>query len=1306
MICSTSLTMATTDKGKENGKMKRFIILMSLTMTQLALSDASIKSWRFDQNDNGWKTYNRTKPKATISWSEEGNSSAKGTMKNGVMNVITSGEGALEGASATINVPPERAYEITARVKGTGVVMLATHGVGGWVYGKKITLGENWKNLSSRRFAKGPRLRIALLTCAGQPQDAAFHVDEVSVKPETTRYPPAAEIDSIVIDPKSGNAPNVNVVEGPTPEDDVRVEGKRHYWLATDVPFPQTSKPVWIYLKARALGDPPHSIAITHDRQTAQTANVIDADRWQWLKTGPFTAGEMGTSFAVRSMPLEKNSKVQLNSLVLSTNDSLTDETLTQAVERHQQNTIPARLARVAVGLINEAPTIDGDLSDPAWRRSVEIGPFTLLRSTKAPKAGTTARLCADDQNLYVAFRCEEPVLIPANNQLDAFKATPSSVDDKSIMREESVAVLLDANGDRDTFKDLIVNAAGAVNDARCGGPSPWSDRDETWNSDATTATKQGDGFWTLEMAIPLASLEATPKAGDRWNVCLGRIRIAERETSSWQPLDKGFHDPSSFAELAFMDGDEIPGVNAMILKPFAQGDNALSLRASPGVSSNDLRVETVLKPATKSATLNRKDYPLSKDDTNIDAPFVIADGGKLAFQFRLIDPSTLNTIYQSPTYERDVTVSMIRPRIQSDFSFSVFVNGVKANAGRAMKRGANVIAIESEGPISGFLAVGDHVIKLDETWVHSTSPQGDWASLGHDTTNWSHPKVVDGCIGEIGKMNVFRKIILIEQSRFWPNWDKNGVHVGRDSLQMLYLMPEAIDLPGDAPGPHDFLVELPSSIELVGASCHYGTWPVKVERLGEVKRKGVTFNVVKITPAKIWPRGERMRHHKMVCLVIRPTPSAELGRHEARIQATAKDGYIQEIPKTLWINVLPKPNGKQPKTYDLQLWTGFQRRLDDPGLTLALLDDYAQMGFHSVGHDRPGDFPVKTVGCWHIPKCGKLFPNDRMVDSKGENIERVCPALLESDTPQWRWLTERIAQWYKRIAPNIIHWDYEFNPFDAPYLACYCPRCLRRFKEAAGIDDDVELTPQRIEEKYPDQWIDFMTTRMATIAGRFRDEFKKLDSNVIFSVYSGYQSERTKEHYGVDWAKLNGNIDVASCGYGRDQERIQATKAALGDTPLVLGAIVRPYRESERSYPNFISEATTLRRVLDGTGGMLIFSSKSLDGRTYQSVARISRVLADFEDLFINRRHANAETIEFNGAAGDEAITLTDENGTRILAMVLNEGNADKPVTITMKKNGYHCHNAVNGEDLGEEQSVSTSIQPGGIAVLAFERK
>ena len=94
--------------------------------------------------------------------------------------------------------------------------------------------------------------------------------------------------------------------------------------------------------------------------------------------------------------------------------------------------------------------------------------------------------------------------------------------------------------------------------------------------------------------------------------------------------------------------------------------------------------------------------------------------------------------------------------------------------------------------------------------------------------------------------------------------------------------------------------------------------------------------------------------------------------------------------------------------------------------------------------------------------------------------------------------------------------------------------------------------------------------------------------------------------------------MDAACCGYGRNPKNLNATRKALGDIPLVTGALLSPYVLTEDRPLNYYSKAGLLRRLIDGTGGVLLYERLSFDGRCYEAVAEVSRLSADYEEIFL----------------------------------------------------------------------------------------
>ena len=93
-------------------------------------------------------------------------------------------------------------------------------------------------------------------------------------------------------------------------------------------------------------------------------------------------------------------------------------------------------------------------------------------------------------------------------------------------------------------YYQIVVNAAGVVYDSR--------EQDASWNGDLSVAVGREAGGWTVELAVPWASLGAErPKAGAKIRVLVARNRRAAgaSELSLWPFISGGNHQPNLFAE-------------------------------------------------------------------------------------------------------------------------------------------------------------------------------------------------------------------------------------------------------------------------------------------------------------------------------------------------------------------------------------------------------------------------------------------------------------------------------------------------------------------------------------------------------------------------------------------------------------------------------------------------------------------------------------------------------------------------------------------------------------------------------------
>lgn len=204
-------------------------------------------------------------------------------------------------------------------------------------------------------------------------------------------------------------------------------------------------------------------------------------------------------------------------------------------------------------------PTIDGSLGDPAWQIAP---PVTLVRSETGKPATkkTTARMCWDDTNLYVAFTGEDA---------DVF-GTYTKHDDP-VYNEEVYEIFLCPTCDLNCYYELNVSPRNVAFDAiqrNTKAPNPGPGSTSSWDCkglrtavnvngtvDCRTDTDTG---WSAEFSIPFAALKrSTPKPGERWRANLYRIDLSPKpvEFQAWSPTlvkPAAFHVPTRFGTVFF----------------------------------------------------------------------------------------------------------------------------------------------------------------------------------------------------------------------------------------------------------------------------------------------------------------------------------------------------------------------------------------------------------------------------------------------------------------------------------------------------------------------------------------------------------------------------------------------------------------------------------------------------------------------------------------------------------------------------------------------------------------------------------
>lgn len=217
-----------------------------------------------------------------------------------------------------------------------------------------------------------------------------------------------------------------------------------------------------------------------------------------------------------------------------------------------------------AVRIHGDPPTLDGDLSHPAWTRAAVANGFVQMTPTPGAPASeaTEARVLYDDEALYVAIR--------------ALDSAPDSIVGQLTRRGEAsysdlVWVMIDSFHDRRTAFRFAVNPAGVKSDVYY-----YDDvrQNPGWESVWEVVTQVDSLGWTAVFRIPLSQLRFSGAAEQDWGINFGREIARRNETVTWAPLNPGAQAVVSRAGTLAGIRDLSPGSRIEVM-PYTAGQVA-----------------------------------------------------------------------------------------------------------------------------------------------------------------------------------------------------------------------------------------------------------------------------------------------------------------------------------------------------------------------------------------------------------------------------------------------------------------------------------------------------------------------------------------------------------------------------------------------------------------------------------------------------------------------------------------------------------------------------------------------------------
>ncbi len=184
---------------------------------------------------------------------------------------------------------------------------------------------------------------------------------------------------------------------------------------------------------------------------------------------------------------------------------------------------------------------IDGALTEPCWQKPQS----QLLANDGSDASQDSANFyfAYDKENFYMAVRCLE-------SKPDSIRASMTERD-AAVYTEDAVGVMFQPESQVPVMYQFYINPIGTVYDQRIERQTDgyWVGL-SNWNGECEVKTSIRDGFFVVELRVPLAQFSTTADESDSWRVNFRRKQLrlnsAAQFQSPWQ------YDPRTFGVLEF----------------------------------------------------------------------------------------------------------------------------------------------------------------------------------------------------------------------------------------------------------------------------------------------------------------------------------------------------------------------------------------------------------------------------------------------------------------------------------------------------------------------------------------------------------------------------------------------------------------------------------------------------------------------------------------------------------------------------------------------------------------------------------
>ena len=931
---------------------------------------------------------------------------------------------------------------------------------------------------------------------------------------------------------------------------------------------------------------------------------------------------------------------------------------------------------------------IDGILSTEEWNSAVKISNFMRMGDNRFASEQTQVMVQYSQKYLYFAFKLNEYALDKYSNQYKSFIAKLKGKN-KPVWEDDSIEMRLAPPWIKDLqFFYIGLGAGGAT---KVKEPKNFNGNLE---NNLKYAVKEYNGYWCAELALPLTSL-GSKGIGD-WKVNFVRFEKRIPENSSYCPLFAGEHgNLGKYATMRFAT-DNTPVVregdysklSSLTFLPFSlrgrkwQGTwTSLSgnkIKTGKVSSPGKFTIETApLETAYGNVTIKVGDFYVSPNYPQTKASSKIVVSGNFAWQ------GLFNKKIISP---KDSTLYPIEGLNKLEFSINP-KKYIQLNT-----------TTELGLPVKWIVPVGGRVETINK---------------GVKLLNLSNEKLT------------FSAEFLHKGSKFIPpGVERQTLHLTEDGTYIFNW--DILNTKGwnfkKSLEKAEFHLYLPDSVEFLGVDNRVKypngfkklNWPADKQfytyiNLGKKIVLGKKLNhwVIKRSEPVKYCYEKSLLHHQVkrekAAIFLRGKKNYDKSNSTAFYHMAAFDGKLGETVQMIPVMIHPKLNGSYVPDLTASLMNYWCDDLENSNLTKPFYDTLLAAGVNEVVMDSRFAPPrkIKYLARMEIERINwrntypdleaffKKHPDSCVVNYKGHKEPVISISHLLEHKELHHEFFDSLVQ-LKKDYPGIggLFIDLEEDPFRSRYGGDYSVASLKRFAEKYKITE--KLTPQIIKSKYSEKWISFRGSEIGSYCKMLRPMCKKLGWDLTF--YTDYDSPKAVRMYTADWQYLEGAIDRAYMGYGRDPRTIESTRKKLPATPLVFGLLTWT---NTANYEISIH----LRRIIDSKQGVLMWFARGFGAKEAIALANTTRCYDKFRGFFNSGKRVD-EKYNIPDLAKDEVIAL--KLGSKTMLLLLNNSYQPKKLSLNLlDKDSKYLTEFFSGKSFAKGSKIEITIPPREAAVF-----